>query len=120
MDDGPYQIQTRRIPKQNIVYRLINREIYGVHKTGIHQATRSFYLNIFPNFTVVNVGKPPCFLRKFSPNGQYFIAFSSDQTSLEVYQYKGCTAAADLPNRIVLIALPITCSCPGLYNWPYS
>lgn len=96
MDDGPYQIQTRRIPKQNIVYRLINREIHGVRKHGAHLATRSFYLNILPNFTVVNVEKPPCFLRKFSPNGQHFIAFSSDQTSLEVYQYKGCTAAADL------------------------
>lgn len=96
MDEGPYEIQTRRIPKQNIVFRLINRQIYGVHKTGAHQATRSFYLNIFPNFTVVNVEKPPCFLRKFSPNGQHFIAFSSDQTSLEIYQYKGCTAAADL------------------------
>lgn len=96
MDNGPYQIQTRRIPKQNIVYRLMNREVHGSHRIGAHQATRSFYLNIFPNFTVVNVEKPPCFLRKFSPNGQYFIAFSSDQTSLEVYQYKGCAAAADL------------------------
>lgn len=91
-----YQIQKRKISRQNIIYRLVNREIFGTQPRGIHYFTRSFYLNVFPNFTVVNVEKPPCFLRKFSPNGQYFIAFSADQTSLEIYQYKGCTAAADL------------------------
>lgn len=91
-----YQIQTRKVPKQNIIYRLVNREIFGTKQPGALHSTRLFYLNVFPNFTVVNVEKPPCFLRKFSPNGQYFIAFSADQTSLEVYQYKGCTAAADL------------------------
>ncbi|XKL69010.1 hypothetical protein PGB90_006779 [Kerria lacca] len=91
-----YQFRTRKIPKQNIVYRLINREIFGTKRQATSQVIRLFYLNIFPNFTVVNVEKPPCFLRKFSPDGQYFIAFSADQTSLEVYQYKGCSAAAEL------------------------
>lgn len=91
-----YPIQARKVPKQNIIYRLVNREIFGTKQPGGRQSTRLFYLNVFPNFTVVNVEKPPCFLRKFSPSGQHFIAFSADQTSLEVYQYKGCTAAADL------------------------
>ncbi len=89
-------IQTRKIPKQNIIYRLINRETFEARRTSVSQVIRLFYLNIFPNFTVVNVEKPPCFLRKFCPDGRYFIAFSADQTSLEVYQYKGCTAVADL------------------------
>ena len=35
---------------------------------------RGFHLNIVPNFTLVNVEKPPCFLRKFSPDGKKFIA----------------------------------------------
>ena len=57
---------------------------------------RGFHLNIVPNFTLVNVEKPPCFLRKFSPDGKKFIAFSADQTSLEIYSYQGPAAAADL------------------------
>ena len=57
---------------------------------------RGFHLNIVPNFTLVNVEKPPCFLRKFSPDGKKFLAFSSDQTSLEIYSYQGPAAAADL------------------------
>jgi len=57
---------------------------------------RGFHTNIFPDFTLVNVEKPPCFLRKFSPDGKRFIAFSADQTSLEIYAYQGPAAAADL------------------------
>jgi de-etiolated-1 len=45
---------------------------------------------------VVNVEKPPCFLRKFSPDGRYFIAFSADQTSIEIYEFQGPAAAEDL------------------------
>lgn len=63
--------------------------------THVHCA-RQFYQNVFPNFTVMNVEKPPCFLRKFSPDGRYLVAFSADQTSIEVYEYRGASAAADL------------------------
>ena len=54
-----------------------------------------FFFDDFPkliiltiNFYQVNVEKPPCFLRKFSPDGKRFIAFSADQTSLEIYAYQ--------------------------------
>lgn len=79
------RITPRKIKPQNIVIRLINRETLGARKPGSHfHIAREFYQNVFPNFTIVNVEKPPCFLRKFSPDGKHFIAFSSDQTSLEV------------------------------------
>ncbi|XP_030749680.1 DET1 homolog isoform X2 [Sitophilus oryzae] len=92
--------QKRRHP-ENIVVRLLNRERYGSRKAGTQLHTvRQFYQNIFPNFTVINVEKPPCFLRKFSPDGKCFIAFSADQTSLEVYSYQGPAAAADLLQNI--------------------
>ncbi|XP_002730892.1 DET1 homolog, partial [Saccoglossus kowalevskii] len=84
------------IPNQNIVYRLCQRETHpGIPGTQFHTA-RSFHQNVFPNFTIVNVEKPPCFLRKFSPDGQHFIAFSADQTSLEIYQFQGPAAAEEL------------------------
>lgn len=79
------RIVPRKIKPQNIVIRLMNREIYGSKKPGSHfHVVREFYQNVFPNLTIVNVEKPPCFLRKFSPDGKHFIAFSADQTSLEV------------------------------------
>lgn len=79
------KIVPRKIKPQNIVIRLMNREIYGCRKPGLHfHVVREFYQNVFPNLTIVNVEKPPCFLRKFSPDGKHFIAFSADQTSLEV------------------------------------
>lgn len=90
----------KRYP-ENIVIRLANREKYGSkkHGTQVH-SVRQFYRNVLPNFTVINVEKPPCFLRKFSPDGKCFIAFSADQTSLEVYNYQGPAAAADLLQKI--------------------
>lgn len=90
-------MKPRKVPPQNIVIRLYNRQTFAYKKPGTHFHTaRQFYQNVFPNFTVINIEKPPCFLRKFSPDGKYFIAFSSDQTSLEVYTYRGPAAAGDL------------------------
>lgn len=92
-------LSPRRISPQNVVIRLVRREIYLKPGTHFH-ISRSFYQNILPNFTVINIEKPPCFLRKFTPNGRHFIAFSSDQTSLEVYQYMGPSAASDLLREV--------------------
>lgn len=93
-------IKPRRIPPQNIVTRLMRRETH-IPKPGTHlHVARAFHTNVFTNFTVVNVEKPPCFLRKFSPDGRYFIAFSSDQTSLEVYEFQGPAAAEDLLQKM--------------------
>lgn len=100
-EDGAFDLNTlrkslkpRKIPVQNVVVRLIRRETFGCNKG--YGNSRQFYQNIFPNFTVVNVEKPPCFLRKFSPDGRFLIAFSSDQTSLEIYRFKGSSAAGSL------------------------
>ncbi|XP_063867943.1 DET1 homolog isoform X2 [Scylla paramamosain] len=94
MGDEP-GIPVHQIPPQNLVVRLFHREI---HKSSHYQAhaNRTFYQNITPNFTVTNVQKPPCFLRKFSPDGRFLIAFSNDQTSIEIFQYMGPSAAADI------------------------
>ena len=96
-----FVLMPRKIPPQNIVNKIIKRETYGYEKPGTHFHTcRSFYTNVVPNFTVVNIEKPPCFLRKFTPDGKYFIAFSSDQTSVEVYRYQGASAAEHLLTNI--------------------
>ncbi|XP_051174975.1 DET1 homolog [Leptopilina boulardi] len=90
-------ITPRKLGPQNIAIRLRRRETLGCLYPGTQVlVARQFYQNVFPNFTVVNVEKPPCFLRKFSPDGRYLVAFSLDQTSIEIYEYQGASAAADL------------------------
>lgn len=93
------RIRPRKIKQQNLVCRLYQRERGGDAGarpgTEIH-LTREFYKNIYPNLTVINVEKPAGFLRKFSPDGKYLIAFTFDQTSLEIYRYNGVVAAAEL------------------------
>lgn len=124
MDDDIPTLKPRLIQNQNVVHRLERRRICSGRPGAHWYRVRCFHQNLFPNFTVVNVEKPPCFLRKFSPDGRCFIAFSSDQTSLEVrgtvlpwtsvirtpaeiqvkpnsvllqiYEYQGCQAAQDL------------------------
>jgi len=91
------ELVPRRIPSQNLVARLAARQMFGAgYRRHSPNTVRGFHTNIFPDFTLVNVEKPPCFLRKFSPDGKRFIAFSADQTSLEIYGYQGPAAAADL------------------------
>lgn len=91
-------IRPRRIGPQNIVCRLLARERgTGRVGTNVHNI-REFYKNVTPNLTVINVEKPAGFLRKFSPDGKYLIAFTFDQTSLEIYRFRGVAAAAHLTN----------------------
>lgn len=90
------EIRPRKIPNQNLVYRLFHNQTHSSLPGSQFNKSRRLYTNVFPNFTVVNVEKPPCFLRKFSPDGKYFIAFSSDQTSIEIYSFQGSSAAEDL------------------------
>jgi len=114
------------VPSQNLVDRLMAREINGQQTRKPYRAGpprpqppdwpwytsppqtlsehhrqsldtgRAFYVSVTPNYTVVNVEKPPCFLRKFTPDGRRFVAFSHNQTELEIYLYRGPAAAAHL------------------------
>ena len=49
--------------------------------------------------------KPACFLRKFTPDGRFLVAFSADQTSVELYEYQGPSAAEPLLRRLTGDAL---------------
>ncbi|CAG2162147.1 unnamed protein product [Oppiella nova] len=90
-------IKRRRICPQNVVIRLLRREVSfgGTGRTG-RCSVRALHQNIAPNFTVVNIEKPNCFLRKFTPDGRFLLAFSADQTCIEIYQYMGPSAASHL------------------------
>ena len=96
-DDKDQGFKHRTIPVQNIALRLRDREVHTISRRScMFNKTRRFYQNITPNFTCINVEKPACFIRKFTPDGLYLIAFSSDQTSVEIYEYQGPSAATHL------------------------
>lgn len=89
----------KQIPPQNIATRLAGRQMFGGFTSRVGSdkyLQRSMYQSITPNFTVTHVEKPPCFLRKFTPDGKLFVAFSSDQMSVEVYYFQGPQAANHL------------------------
>lgn len=44
---------------------------------------------MFPNLTVGKADKVPGYIKKFTPDGMHLIAFSVDQTSVEIYEYQG-------------------------------
>ena len=68
-DDDP--IPWRTLKSQNIVHKLIDRQIYPCPAASSFNRSRQLYLHIVPNLSVLNVEKPPCYLRKFSPNGRF-------------------------------------------------
>ena len=109
---GPLLVP-RKIPSQNLAHRLMMRETFGTsHHRGTKKVStsRGFYLNVFPNYTLVNVEKPPCFLRKFTPDGRHFIAFSPCQTYLEIYLVLGPRSGSELIHE---------CSCKSNSNQDY-
>ena len=91
----------RSMADQNIVRKLIKREAFPMRPNTHFHTARSFTLNVFPNLTVINVEKPPCFLRKFSPDGRHFVAFSKDQSSIEVYEFQGPSVVEELLEKAV-------------------
>lgn len=56
-----------KIKSQNIVHKLMHRQNFG----GGNLSHLKYYLNVVPNFNVINIEKPACYLRKFSPCGKY-------------------------------------------------
>lgn len=93
------RIREKRFASQSIITRLCERE-RGLWRYKGPFNYRRLYTNILPNLSIINVEKPPCYLRKFSLDGKYLIAFSSDQTRLEIYQYQGITAALELTSGV--------------------
>lgn len=90
----PGPIKHNKKTRRTILRSLYDREINGI-KTRMN-CIRATYQTVYPNCTIINVEKPPCYLRKFTPDGRHFIAFSHDQAFIEVYTYLGCSMVANL------------------------
>ncbi|EDW00670.1 DET1 homolog [Drosophila grimshawi] len=86
----------QRMQSQNLVHMLQNRESGYTRSKHSQMPSLSyeqqFYKAITPCLTI-RIAIPPVYLRKFTPDGSKLLAFSHDQRSLIVYDYKGIGAA---------------------------
>jgi hypothetical protein len=101
----------RSIPKHNLVCWLRDREV-GYTKSRINHfiARRTnVYRAIHPSYSILMCTVPQAvYIRRFSPNGQYLLAFSHDLESLIVYKYKGKTIFCIRNNCTILPETYIT------------
>lgn len=63
-------------------------------KTKFNQMKR-VYLSICPNYTILNVRMPSCFLRRFSPDGRYIIAFNQQLNGIQIFSFNGSSAGLE-------------------------
>ena len=95
----------RKIPARNIVCRLRTREL-GSPSTSVltrrhvpgtcFNRAHALHTSVLPNATVCDVAKPAITLRRFSPDGNYLLAFSFDFASVFIYRFKGTAAANEM------------------------
>jgi de-etiolated-1 len=88
--------QHHRGTSQNLVHKLWQRQVLINCPAQAYHKTRSIYHCIVPNHTEQGVQPPLGFLRKFSPDGRFLLAFSNDQRNILVYDYRGASAAQSL------------------------
>jgi hypothetical protein len=94
----------------NLIYNLMGRELGTCSNTLILKSFHSehanknekssynqlkrVYLCVYPNYTILNVKMPNCYLRRFSPDGRFLVAFNHNLTGIQIFYYKGCTSGA--------------------------
>lgn len=82
----------KKVHRCTILRSLYDRELNGTHMNVFKSTCQT----VHPNCSILDVKIPTPFLRKFSPDGRHLIAFSNDLASVEVYDYRGCSVAADI------------------------
>lgn len=84
-------------PSSHLLTHLRQRASDVFDPAGWYHNQRELYTMIVPNLQCSNIKVTDgCYLRKFSPNGSRLLAFSQDQRSVELFIFKGSTAAEDL------------------------
>ncbi len=85
-----------REANNNIFTKLLLRSISPDNTSLAYHRVRSFYQSIVPNYTEPHIQVPSGYLRKFTPDGNQLLGFSSDQKSVVVYDYLGAGAGQKL------------------------
>lgn len=105
------ELNLRKRTPINLVHNLFGRELgtYSCtlfitntfsHHSSKHEKTKfnlmkRVYLSIYPNYTILNVRMPSCFLRRFSPDGRYIIAFNQQLNGVQIFSFNGSSAGLE-------------------------
>ena len=91
------EVMARSSTTENIVNLLRMRESQIMFPNTYYHHERQYYTCLVPN-TSCNMVRIPngCYLRKFSPDGRFLLAFSQDQKNVEIFQYNGGSAANNI------------------------
>lgn len=111
MDDDLYkEFNISKRKSLNLIHNLISRELgtnssilgltslfSGQHRNELTRFNhlKRIYLAITPNYTIINVKTPNCYLRRFSPDGRYLIAFNQNLNGIQIFLFKGSSAGIE-------------------------
>lgn len=99
---------TKRRPL-NLIHNLISRELGTYSNSSLtslysgqnrYERTKfnhlkSIYLAVTPNYTIINVKTPNCYLRRFSPDGRYLVAFNQNLNGVQIFLFNGSSAGIE-------------------------
>jgi de-etiolated-1 len=71
----------------SLLHKLRNREMCRPRPSANTLHTRRFYEAVVPNYTVYDVECPNCFIKKFTPDGEYLVCFSRSLHELQLYRF---------------------------------
>ncbi len=104
----------------NIIHNLIGRELgtnsstlrltslySGQHRNELTSFNhlKKIYLSVTPDYTVISVKTPSCYLRRFSPDGRYLVAFNQNLNGIQIFLFKGSYAGIE---EIQKFSQPVT------------
>lgn len=101
----------------NLIHNLIGRELgthsslLGVcctfsecsHKNELTMLNhlRHIYLCVTPNYSVIHVKTPNCYLKRFSPDGKYLIGFNQNFDGIQIFLFNGPSAGIEHINKFM-------------------
>lgn len=85
-----HDIHVQRPQPEHILTQLNLRSTKVLNSAQWYYSRRRLYTAIVPNHSENRIKIPEnCYLRKFFPDGHHLLAFSNDQRSVEIFEYKG-------------------------------
>jgi hypothetical protein len=100
----------------NLIYNLIGREL-GTYSCSLYTNSifnsdysnrnektifnhlKKIYLTVAPNYSILNVKTPNCYLKRFSPDGRYLIAYNQHLNGIQIFSFLGSSSGiADIDN----------------------
>ena len=71
---------------------VFNREYSNRHEKTTFNHLKKVYLAVTPNYSILNVKTPNCYLKRFSPDGRYLIAYNQHLNGIQIFEFHGSSS----------------------------